>query len=78
GGALPDDDIQTHVGILVNDTTGGKMDFYADADITTSIGTCDGEPTTQVTVTWKNDAPTDAATSLPAYVTADGLYGVPA
>ena len=78
GGALPEDDTQTHIGVLVNDTTGGKMDFYADAAITTSIGTCDGEPTTQVTVTWKNDAPADAGTSLPPYVTADGFYGVPA
>ena len=78
GGALPEDDTQTHVGVLLNDTTGGKMDFYADATITTSIGTCDGEQTTQVTVTWKNDAPADAGTSLPPYVTADGFYGVPA
>lgn len=78
GGALPDDDARTHVGVLFNDTTGGKMDFYADAAITTSIGTCDGEPTTQVTVTWKNDAPADAATALPEYVTANGFYGVPA
>ncbi|KQR49517.1 hypothetical protein ASF87_12330 [Microbacterium sp. Leaf161] len=78
GGALPEDDTQTHVGVLLNDTTGGKMDFYAGAAITTSIGTCDGEQTTQVTVTWKNDAPADAGTSLPPYVTADGFYGVPA
>lgn len=78
GGALPEDDTQTHVGVLLNDTTGGKMDFYADAAITTAIGTCDGAPTTQVTVTWTNDAPADAATSLPLYVTAGGVYGVPA
>lgn len=78
GGALPEDDTRTHVGVLLNDTTGGKMDFYADATITTSIGTCDGEQTTQVTVTWTNDAPADAGTSLPPYVTADGFYGVPA
>lgn len=77
GGALPEDGPQTHVGVLFNDTTGGKMDFYADAAITTSIGTCDGKPTTQVTVTWKNDAPADAGTALPPYVTADGFYGVP-
>ncbi|MBC6494197.1 DUF4012 domain-containing protein [Microbacterium sp. 4-7] len=78
GGALPEDGPQTHVGVLFNDTTGGKMDFYADAAITTSIGTCDGKPTTQVTVTWKNDAPADAGTALPPYVTANGFYGVPA
>ncbi|MCS3441768.1 DUF4012 domain-containing protein [Microbacterium phyllosphaerae] len=78
GGALPTDDTETHVGVLFNDTTGGKMDYYTNAAISTSIGTCDGQPTTQVTVTWTNDAPADAATSLPPYVTADGFYGVPA
>ncbi|WP_449407904.1 DUF4012 domain-containing protein [Microbacterium maritypicum] len=77
GGALPADDATSHVGVLFNDTTGAKMDYYTDATITTSIGRCDGEPTTQVRVTWTNDAPADAATSLPAYVTGDGTYGVP-
>lgn len=78
GGALPIDDTETHVGVLFNDTTGGKMDYYTNAAISTSIGSCDGQPTTQVTVTWTNDAPADAATTLPPYVTADGFYGVPA
>ncbi len=77
GGALPVDDTETHVGVLVNDTTGGKMDYYTDASITTSVGVCDGEPTTQVRVTWTNDAPADAGTTLPPYVTANGFYGVP-
>jgi hypothetical protein len=77
-GALPADTASaTYVGALFNDTTGGKMDYYMDAEIATSIGVCQGEPTTQVTVTWTNDAPADAATSLPAYVTASGWYGVP-
>ncbi|MFK4761385.1 DUF4012 domain-containing protein [Microbacterium sp. ZW T5_45] len=79
GGILPSDgDAGSHVGVLINDTTGGKMDYYADAEITTATGVCRGEPTTQVRVTWTNDAPPDAATALPAYVTADGAYGVPA
>lgn len=78
GGARPTDDTETHVGVLFNDTTGGKMDYYTDAAISTAVGVCDGEPTTQVTVTWTNDAPADAATSLPPYVTAEGFYGVPA
>lgn len=79
GGTLPvDGPGGTYVGVLVNDTTGGKMDFYAEAEITTAVGTCQGEPTTQVRVTWKNDAPADAATALPPYVTGSGWYGVPA
>ena len=78
GGALPVDDTETHVGVLLNDTTGGKMDYYTDAALSVATGTCDGKPTTQLRVTWTNDAPADAATSLPPYVTADGFYGVPA
>lgn len=79
GGTIPADSADaTHVGVLMNDTTGGKMDYYTRASITTAVGTCQGQPTTQVRVTWTNTAPADAATSLPAYVTAEGYYGVPA
>lgn len=79
GGTIPEDtDDATYVGVLMNDTTGGKMDYYTRASFSTSVGICRGEPTTQVRVTWTNTAPADAATSLPAYVTADGFYGLPA
>jgi hypothetical protein len=79
GGTIPaDNEDATYVGVLMNDSTGGKMDYYTRASIETSIGTCQGVPTTQVRVTWTNTAPSDAATALPAYVTADGFYGVPA
>ena len=58
GGALPKDRADdVHVGVLLNDRTGGTMDYYADAAISTAIGECHGEPTTQVRVTWTNDAP---------------------
>ena len=78
GGTIPTDSADaTYVGVLFNDSTGGKMDYYTRATIATSIGTCQGTPTTQVRVTWTNTAPADAATSLPAYVTGDGVYGVP-
>ncbi|MFT4260677.1 DUF4012 domain-containing protein [Microbacterium sp.] len=78
GGALPtDSDAATYVGALFNDATGGKMDYYARASVVTAVGVCEGEPTTQVKVTWTNDAPADAATALPEYVTAAGWYGVP-
>lgn len=77
GGALPHDgDRATYVGVLFNDTTGGKMNFYTDAAISTAVGTCNGELTTQVRVTWSNNAPADAAETLPKYVTAGGHYGV--
>lgn len=79
GGAIPNDEADAPVvGVLFNDGTGGKMDYYTRAAIATAVGTCQGGPTTQVRVTWTNTAPADAATSLPPYVTADGIYGVPA
>jgi hypothetical protein len=78
GGTIPDDsEDATYVGVLLNDATGAKMDYYTRASIATAVGTCDGAPTTQVRVTWTNTAPADAATSLPPYVTGDGFYGVP-
>lgn len=77
GGALPvDGERGPYVGVLVNDATGGKMDFYTSAAISTAVGVCQGEPTTQVRVTWTNNAPLDAAETLPEYVTAAGWYGV--
>ncbi len=77
GGALPVDDTTTRVGVLLNDTTGGKMDYYADAAISTSVGVCDGEPTTRVRVTWTNSVTAEEAGSLTPYVTGGGFYGVP-
>ncbi len=74
---LPTDaEDEATVGVLLNDTTGGKMDYYARAKVGVATGVCAGIPTTQVRVTWSNDAPPDAATSLPAYVTGGGQYGV--
>lgn len=76
-GALPrDGERGTYVGVLFNDATGGKMDYYTDASIDTAVGVCHGEPTTQVRVTWTNNAPADAAETLPPYVTANGAYDV--
>lgn len=58
GGALPKDRADdVHVGVLINDRTGGAMDYYADATISTAIGECHGEQVTRVSVTWTNDAP---------------------
>lgn len=77
GGALPHDSAaQSHVGVLVNDLTGGKMDFYTRMAFGVSTGLCHGDPTTRVTVTWTNTAPADSAGSLPAYVTGGGHFGI--
>ncbi|MFA4895760.1 DUF4012 domain-containing protein [Microbacterium sp.] len=77
GGTLPVDGPRgPYVGVLLNDATGAKMDYYTEASISTAVGVCRGEPTTQVRVTWTNDAPADAEQTLPQYVTGNGIYGV--
>jgi hypothetical protein len=77
GGTLPIDGPRgPYVGVLFNDATGAKMDYYTDASISTAVGVCGGEPTTQVRVTWTNGAPADAEQTLPLYVTGNGIYGV--
>lgn len=66
-------------GVYFNDGTGAKMDYYVKRTVQL-IKECpkDGYEQTTVRVTSTNTAPADAASSLPAYVTGDGNYGVPA
>jgi len=69
GGTIPSDrPDQASVGVLLDDRTGGAMDYYADAAISTAVGLCHGDPTTQVRVTWTNDAPSG---DLPPAVTGE-------
>jgi hypothetical protein len=65
-------------GTYFNDGTGAKMDFYVKRTVQL-IKECtkDGYEQITVRVTSTNTAPADAATSLPAYVTGDGIFGVP-
>lgn len=65
-------------GVYFNDGTGAKMDYYMKRTVQL-VKECakDGYEQTTVRVTSTNTAPADAATSLPAYVTGDGIYGVP-
>ena len=65
-------------GVYFNDGTGGKMDFYTKRSVQL-VRECPagGYEQTSVRVTSTNTAPADAATSLPAYVTGAGLFGVP-
>lgn len=64
-------------GVYFNDGTGAKMDFYAKRTVQL-LSTCKSEGYRSYTVrmTTANNAPLDAATSLPAYVTGGGTYGV--
>ncbi|MDJ0376945.1 DUF4012 domain-containing protein [Cryobacterium sp. PH31-L1] len=78
-GARPvSDDSTNRFGLYLNDGTGSKMDVYL--DVQTAIGqqTCrkDQRPQYAFEVTLTNTAPADAATSLPAYVTGAGAFGV--
>ncbi|QHK22279.1 DUF4012 domain-containing protein [Pseudarthrobacter psychrotolerans] len=66
-------------GAYFNDGTGAKMDYYVKRTVQL-VKECakDGYQQTTVRVTSINTAPADAATSLPAYVTGGGAFGVPA
>ncbi|WP_374152838.1 DUF4012 domain-containing protein [Pseudarthrobacter sp. WHRI 8279] len=65
-------------GVYFNDGTGAKMDYYVKRSVQL-VKECprDGYEQTTVRITNTNTAPADAATSLPAYVTGGGIYGVP-
>ncbi|QNE15592.1 DUF4012 domain-containing protein [Pseudarthrobacter sp. NBSH8] len=66
-------------GVYFNDGTGAKMDYYVKRTVQL-VKECsqNGYEQTTVRVTSINTAPADAATSLPAYVTGGGVFGVPA
>lgn len=65
-------------GVYFNDGTGAKMDYYVQRTVQ-PVKECTGDEYGQikVRVTSTNTAPTDAANSLPAYVTGDGAFGIP-
>ena len=67
-------------GVYLNDGTGAKMDYYLGAEFGVGNSVCrqDGRSTYVVEVTLRNEAPADAATSLPPYVTGGGNFGVQA
>ncbi|MHA7269810.1 DUF4012 domain-containing protein [Arthrobacter sp. HLT1-20] len=64
-------------GVYFNDGTGAKMDYYVKRTVQLQqhcTGGGYGKYTAKITLT--NTAPADAATSLPKYVTGDGVFGV--
>jgi hypothetical protein len=71
-------DEKTAFGVYFNDSTGGKMDYYLTSSVGIASAVCrnDGRPNFEVKVQLGSTAPGDAATTLPPYVTADGLFGV--
>lgn len=82
-GPLPiDDENQRGFGVYLNDSTGSKMDYYVTPATTLTWNSCTpaaadtvtGEVTLTLSLT--NNAPADAATSLPDYITGGGAFGV--
>lgn len=65
-------------GVYFNDGTGAKMDYYMKRSVQL-VKECakDGYEQMTVRITSTNTAPADADTSLPAYVTGAGIFGVP-
>lgn len=76
-GAIPTTDSDTaRFGVYLNDGTGSKMSFYVRPIVTLTWGPCSAQDRQlTVTMTLTNTAPTDAATSLPKYVTGNGAFG---
>lgn len=65
-------------GVYFNDGTGAKMDYYVRRTVQlTKECPAGGYEQITVRVTSTNTAPANAATSLPAYVTGGGAFGVP-
>lgn len=67
----------TAFGVYFNDGTGAKMDFYSTRSIQL-INECSADEygTYTVRITATNNAPSDASTALPRYVTGGGVFGV--
>ncbi len=81
-GKLPvTDDNTARFGVYFSDAAGSKMSYYLKPDVSLAWSECgipDRAATRQLTLTVNltSSAPADAATSLPLYVTANGLFGV--
>ena len=78
-GRLPvSDDSATRFGVYLNDATGAKMGMYLEMQVALGQVTCrkDERPNFGVSVTLRNTAPADAASTLSDYVTGGGVYGV--
>lgn len=74
------DDDAARFGIYLNDGTGSKLGYYLDVDPQLTWNRCgEDQVTSEATLklSLTNDAPADAATSLPPSIVG-GSYGVPA
>ena len=76
-GRLPVTDEHTaRFGVYLNDGTGSKMSYYVEPTVTLDWGSCGSDDRElSLTVELTNTAAQDAATTLPTYVTGNGVYG---
>lgn len=68
-------------GVYLNDGTGSKMSYYVKPEVSLNWDQCQQEGGTSprqltLTLALSNSAPLDAQTSLPPYITGNGVYGV--
>ncbi len=81
-GKLPvTDDDTARFGVYFSDAAGSKMSYYLKPKVALTWSGCGvaGQSVSRqltLTVDLSSSAPADAATSLPLYVTANGLFGV--
>lgn len=70
---------EPQVGVYLSDATGSKMSYYLRYDASVDATYCTaGVQGLSGHLSLSSEAPADAATSLPVYVTGGGAYGVPA
>ena len=80
-GELPQtDDDTARFGVYLNDGGGSKMSYYVKPDVSLAWDQCapdgrNGPRQLTLRMSLANTAPTDAETSLPRYVTANGAFG---
>jgi hypothetical protein len=82
-GPLPVTDARTaRFGVYLNDGTGSKMSYYVRPDVSITWGACGsartvGQRDISLSIKLTSNAPSDAATSLPWYITGGGVHGTP-
>lgn len=79
-GHLPTTDARAvRFGVYLNDASGSKMSYFVHPQVDLRWQSCDPDATGHKTIfldlTLRSDAPADAASSLPPYVTGNGAHG---
>lgn len=77
GELVTDPQAAPQVGVSLNDTTGAKMSYYLRTEVRVQATSCaKGAQTLVGHARLQSTAPTNAGSSLPAYITGGGAYGI--